>query len=72
MHLQFNLTFISYREQTDSCQIGGDWGLGAKDEEIKKYRLVVMKQSRDIKFSIGNIVDYIVITMRVPGGHQIY
>ena len=37
--------------------------LREKDEEIKKYKLVVTKSSWDVKDSIGNMVNNIVITM---------
>ena len=41
-------------------------GLGAKDEGIEKYGLVVTKYDyfvTDAKYSIGNIVNHIVTTM---------
>ena len=44
-----------YREQTDGCQRGG--GLG------EQYGLVVTEQSWDVKYSIGNIVNNILMTM---------
>lgn len=34
-----------------------------KTEGIKKYKLVITKQSWDVKHSIGNMVNKIVITM---------
>ena len=37
--------------------------LGERGEGIEKYRSAVTKQSRDVKYSMGNIVDLIVITM---------
>ena len=56
-----------YREQTDGCQRGkAVGGLGEKGEDIKKYRLVVIKQSWEVKNSIGNTVNNIVITMYGP------
>ena len=38
-------------------------GDGDKDEEIKRYKLVVPKQSWDVKYSIENIVYNTAITM---------
>ena len=32
-----------YRQQTDGCQMEGDWGLCEKVEGIKKYKLEVIK-----------------------------
>ena len=37
--------------------------MGGKGEQIKKYKLVITKQSWDVKFSIKNIVNDIVITV---------
>ena len=37
--------------------------MGGKGERIKKYKLVITKQSWDVKFSIKNIVNDIVITV---------
>lgn len=36
---------IRYREHFGGCQMGGGWVVGKKGEEIKKYKLVVEKQS---------------------------
>ena len=36
---------------------------GEKGEGIKKYELVVIEQSQDVKYSKGNIVNDSVITM---------
>ena len=51
------------------------WGAG---EGIKKYRLTVTKQSRDVKYSIGNRVKSIVTTMygarwllEISGDHSV-
>lgn len=38
-------------------------GLGEKGKGTEKYRLVVTKQSRDVKYGTGNTVSLIVITM---------
>ena len=38
-------------------------GLGEKGEGINKYKLVVTKQSWDVKYSLGNTVGTVVITM---------
>lgn len=61
-----------YREQADGGQMEG--GLGEpseKGESLQKYKLVVTKQSGDVKDSIGNTVNNIRITMYsvkwVPG-----
>ena len=49
----------SERQRTlDGCQRG----LGGRGDEIKKYRLVLRKQSQGCKYSTGNIVNNIVIT----------
>ena len=45
----------------------GHWGLGGKGEGIGKYRLVVTKQSRDVKFSPGSIVSNTAISMYGAG-----
>ena len=37
--------------------------MGEKGEGIKKYELVVIEQSQDVKYSKGNIVNDSVITM---------
>ena len=37
------------------------WGRGVK--RIKKYRSVVTEESWDVKYSIGNIVNNILITI---------
>ena len=54
-----------HKEQTEGGQPGEGWGwgLGEKGEGIKKYKLVVTKRSWDIKYSTGNRVNSIVITM---------
>ena len=38
-----------YKKQTDGYQRGRGWGMGEKDEEIKKNKLVVTKQSQGYK-----------------------
>ena len=39
------------------------WGLDEKCEVIKKYKLVVTDSHEEIKYSTGNIVSLIVITV---------
>ena len=58
-----NIKTDKYRKQNNSCQRGWDWAISEKGEGIKRYRLVVKKQSQDIKYSIGNIVNHVVITL---------
>ena len=41
----------------------GCWGLYEKDEVINKYKLLVTKTHRDVKYSTGNTVNDIAITM---------
>ena len=41
----------------------GGWRMGKKGEGIKKYKLVVTEYHEDVKSSLGNIVNNIVITM---------
>ena len=39
------------------------WGLNEKGKGIKKYRLVVTKICTEVKYSVGNAVSNIVVTM---------
>ena len=41
----------------------GAGGISGKDEEIKKYKWKLQNSQRDVKYSIGNIVNNILITM---------
>ena len=41
----------------------GVGGMGKKGERIKKYKLVVTESSWVIKYSIGSIVNNIIVTM---------
>ena len=53
-----------HREQTDGCLVGGGFeGLGKNGKGIKKYKLVIAKQSWGYEYSIGNTVNDIVVTM---------
>ena len=54
------------REPTDSCQIGGGEADGERSEKcegINKYKLAVLNGHRDVKYSTGNRVNKIVITI---------
>ena len=46
--------------------------LGEKAEDIKKYKLVVTKQSQQCKVCNRSTVNNIVITTMVPGGSWTY
>lgn len=46
-------------------------GLRGKRKEIKRYEFGGKKQSQDVRYSIGNIVNNIVVTMDVPGVRRI-
>ena len=37
-----------YREQTDSCQRGGDWGLGDKGEGLKQRKKRLMDKDNSM------------------------
>ena len=53
-----------YRKQFDSCRMRG--GMGKWVEKVKRVRStnwLLQNSHRDIKYSIGNIVNNIVITM---------
>lgn len=39
------------------------WGLGERDEKIKKYKLVITNSHGLVKYSTGNLVNTIVMTM---------
>ena len=51
----------SYRDQTDGCQRGGELGDREKGDGIKKYKLTVTNNHRDVKYSAGNTVNNIII-----------
>ena len=51
------------KENFDSCQMGEVLGgMGEKSEGITKYKLVVTEQSWDVKYTIGTIVNNILLT----------
>ena len=41
----------------------GGWRISKKGEGIQKYKLVVTEQSQDVQYSVGNIVNNVVMTM---------
>ena len=56
-----------YREHFDGCQMGGGlWGWMEKVEGLSrgKYTLVVAEKTWGCKYSIGNIINNILISMR--------
>ena len=60
-----------YRQHFDGIRQQGVGEMGKKEEGTKKYELVVIKLSWNIKYSLGNIVSNI-ITMYGVRWDQIY
>ena len=44
-------------------------GQGEKGGGIKEYMLALQSSHRDVKYSIGHIVNNVVITVHGPGGY---
>ena len=58
------VTTHRYRARAGGCQQGGGVGaLGERGEETKKHKLEAMKQSWKSKYSIGKIINNMVISM---------
>ena len=51
-----------YREQSDGCQMGEGWGISENNEGIK-YKQEVKNSHGNVKYSIGNTVNDVVITL---------
>ena len=58
-----NRNRLRYREQTDNCQMEGHGELGEKVKVLRSTNWQLEYSYGDVKYSIGSIVNNIVITV---------